>query len=366
VRLERGWQVLLRFILTPLLWWKSRPSLVERALDGKEYLSAASPESDTVRVAVVQLRGRLVASTAEYARIMHDLALRAVRKGAQLIVFPEDTGSYPLGGFIPGLERIVGGGTDESSKEHLEVDDAPMDFLLALLSPVSQRVYRTTFSSLARRFGVHIVAGSGVTVDTRGLVRKVGCLFGPKGDLIGTHAKTHLYPAEKAWGLTCGSDIEVFQTAVGRIALPICMDHTYFEPIRIGWLKGAEVIIDPAADAAEYDSWAQARGVWSRVQESPAYGIGCFMVGRIMGVTFGGRSGVYAPVEMTTSKDGVIAQATTGDEEEILVVDLDLRALREYRASHLPRFNLDLCRRYLPAAYEWYRRGEAKGRRLIT
>ncbi len=299
-------RVLLRVTLWPLLWWKSRPCLVEQTLRSREYQRAALPRENVTRVGVVQFRGRLVGSAAAYAEIMYRLVSEAVQGGAQLVVFPEDTGSYPFGGFIPGLERIAGGESGGSSAGQFEDGDVPMAFLLELLSLVSRRVYQRTFSILARCFRVYVVAGSGVALDGTGLVRKVGYFYGPDGELIGRQPKTHLYPAEATWGLGYGEDIEVFDTPVGAIAFPICMDHTFFEPIRIAWLKGAEIIIDPAANAAVYDSWAQARGVWGRVQESPAFGIGCFMVGDVLGVAFRGVSGVYAPLEMTENGEGVV------------------------------------------------------------
>ena len=356
---------LLRLALLPLLWWKSRPSLVERALADREYKCVALCREGIARVGVVQFRGRLVRSAPEYAQTMYELVSRAVQGGAQLVVFPEDTGSYPFGGFIPGIERMAGRESADSRKERLVGGDSPMAFLLGLLVPVSRRVHRTTFAILARRFGVFIVAGSGVALDPAGLVCKIGYLYGPDGELIGTQPKTHLYPTEVIWGLGHGDDVRVFDTAVGRIAFPICMDHTFFEPIRIAWLKGAEIVIDPAADAEAYDFWAQARGVWSRVQESPAYGIACFMVGEMLGVSFGGRSGVYAPLDMTENGNGVIVQAQTGDGEEILFADLDLEKLREYRRKHPLKFNLALYRRYLPKVYGQYRESEIEGKRVM-
>ena len=241
-----------------------------------------------------------------------------------------------------------------------------MALLLRILSPVSARVYRTTFSILARRFGVHIVAGSGLSIDGQGLVRKMGCLFAPDGSLAGTQAKTHLYPAEARWGLGRGDEIEVFDTPAGRISFPICMDHTYYEPIHIAWLKGAEIIIDPAANAAAYDYWAQSRGVWGRVQESPAYGIGCFMVGRLLGVQFEGRSGVYAPLEMTEDGTGIVAQSESWDSEEVVLADLDLERVRSLRRERRRRLNVRLCERYFPSAYDRHLASEVNGRRVVA
>ncbi len=62
------------------------------------------------------------------------------------------------------------------------------------------------------------------------------------------------------------------------------------------------------------------------MQECPAYGIHAMMVGTLLGVTFGGRSGVYAP--------------------------LALDALRPLRQEPLARLRPELYGRYLPSLYE--------------
>jgi len=356
----------LGLLLRPVLWWRSRPSLVHRALSEREYERSAESEGVVTRVGVVQLGGRLMAGAAEYAATAYRLVRQAVRGGAHLVVFPEDAGSYPLGGLIPGVKRFAERGSEGDELKQFESGAVPMAFLLGLLASVSRRIYRTTFSVLAERFGVHIVAGSGLEMDAEGMLLKCGCLFGPDGCLIGTQPKTHLYPAEATWGMGRGDRIEVFDTSVGRVSFPICMDHTFFEPIRVAWLRGAEIVIDPAADAAAYDAWAQSRGVWGRVQESPAYGIACFMVGEMLGVRFEGRSGVYAPLEMTEDGTGVVAQAESATREEVLFADLDLGRLREYRREHPRRFNLALYARYLPSVYDRYSDREIGGRRLVT
>jgi len=356
---------ILFLLLVPLLRWKSRPSLVRRALERKRYTKASQPHGEIVRVGVVQLRGCFVRTTREYADLMYRLVYRAVENGAQLVIFPEDTGTYLFGGFIPGLDRFVGGNGGQTSEERIVEGTAPMLFLLRLISVVSERVYPLTFSLLAQHFGVYIIAGSGVAMGPDGGVRKVGYFFGPRGETIGEQPKTHLFTVEALWGLGRGDDIFVFRTPVGDISYPICMDHTFFEPIRIAWLKGAEIIVDPAANAERYSFWAQARGVWGRVQESPAYGIACFLVGELLGVPFEGRSGVYAPLEMTEKGDGVVAQARTVDDEEILITDLDLAALRRFRREHGPDFNLSLYQKYLPAAYADYSANEIEGRRSV-
>ncbi|MBI3286905.1 MAG: nitrilase [Chloroflexi bacterium] len=349
-------------ILAPLLWWRSRPALVRHALAGRRFTPAPPPQGDRIRVGVVQLEAHLFRSAAEYAQTMYGLTRQAVEAGAQLMVFPEDSGGYLLAGLIPGIDQLI----PAPGRISAHIRKVGMSDLLRLLAPAARRIFETTFSSLAAGFGVHLGAGTVCLPDGRGNLLRVGYFFGPDGRTIGTQAQTHLSPREAAWGMSRGEEIRVFETALGRISIPICIDHSYFEPQRIAWLRGAEIMIAPVGDAAEYNFWLHARGLWGRVQESPAYGILACLVGHELGITTGGRSGVYAPLEMTPSGDGIIAQAQDADRPEVVVADLDLAALRRFRREHAPQFNLALYRRYLPAAYEAYRRTEQDGRRVVS
>ncbi len=344
-----------------ILWWKSRPALVRAALRGKDFPQAPEPMPGRVRVGVVQLRLRLFGDAGRYAAAMYEALWEAVAGGAQLVIFPEHTGVCLLG-LLPGVEKLA---TQASSLDEAVTsaagEGAKVIDVFKAVAPGARRAYHATFSALARRFGVHILAGSIMLPDEVGHLYNVACLFGPDGRIIGTQRKTHLFHIEQDWGLTPGEEIRVFDTTVGQVAFPICMDHTFFEPQRIAWLLGAEIIVDPSANPAPYQYWEQLRGVWGRVQESPAYGVLACMVGQFMGFTFEGRSGVYAPLEMTPAGDGILAQAKTANQEEVILADLHLEALRHFRTERGPDFNLALVERYFPGVYEEYQHRAAAG-----
>ncbi len=344
-------------VLKAVLGWKSRPGAVEKTLSGRGFPPAPPPDGDRVRVGVVQLELCLTASAAEYADKMYTLTRQAVEGGAQLVVFPEHTGT-PLLGLLPGIGRLAAGAG--SLDEAAARAGASVPDVFRTVSPAARRICEATFSTLARRFGVHLVAGSILLPDEREALYNVACLYGPDGRLIGTQCKTHLFIVERQWGLATGDEIHVFDTPVGRLAFPVCMDHTFFEPERVAYLQAAEILIDPAANPEPYNRWEQLRGVWGRVQESPAYGVLSCMVGRLAGLTFGGRSGVYAPLEMTPDGSGIVAQAESADREEVLLADLDLSALRHFRREHAPDFNSALYKKYLPGVYRAYRERETQ------
>jgi predicted amidohydrolase len=325
---------------------------IERYLDRRPPVGTpAPPQGERARVGVVQLEARLHHSALSYAEQMLSAVATAVGNGAQLVVFPEDVGSYPLLGLLPGLPWLVGRGRPGTAGAAVAQGKAPVLALMRLMAPAVRKAHRVVFSGLAKRFGVYILAGSTLATDEAGRVYKEAHLYDADGRLILAQRKTHLFPAEATWGLTPGDEVAVVQTPLGCIASPICMDHTYWEPIRIAWLQGAEIIIDPAADANHFNWGMQARGVWSRVQESPAYGVHAMLVGELLGVTFGGRSGVYAPLELTPHKDGIVAEASVSDAPDVFCADVDLAELRELRHQREGRLRPELYARYLPRLY---------------
>ncbi len=345
----RAWLMAQGF--SALLRWKSRASLVRSAL-GRLSLPRAQPiAGDRLRIGVAQTRLELAEDGASFAEHMGQLAAQAVAQGAQLVVFPEDVG-FLLLGLLPGA-RAAAQATDlEAAVRSAAGTSVSIADLLRAVAPGAWPIYQETFAELARRTGAYILGGSIVLPDEAGPLYNVAFLFRPNGEIQAQQRKTHLFHTEQEWGLGFGDEIAVCELPNTRIAFPICMDHTFFEPIRVAYLQGAEVIIDPSANPERYDEPSERRGVWGRVQESPAYGVLACMVGTLAGTVFEGRSQVVAPLALTPRGDGILAQAKTVDQEEVVVAEVDLAALRAYRVAYGPRWNLALYRRYLPRVYD--------------
>jgi predicted amidohydrolase len=336
-------------ILKLLLSWRSRPGLVQRSL---AQAAPGLPETETpaphgrVRVAAVQMRLELMKAE-RYASLVVDATRRAAQQGAKLVVFPEDVGSCLLG-LIPGIEKRAGAGGLSSPSDGIRPAD-----VLRFVAPAVRRVHEPTFSFAAKRFGAHIVAGSVRWPNASGALRNVSQVYGPDGRLLGEQEKCHLMPMEVDWGLSPGDDLSVFEADWGKFASPVCMDATYFETFRIVASRGAEVVAITSANAEEYSLWRELRGIWARVQESQVYGVRACMVGSFLGQKLTGRGGVFAPLELSPQGDGVLAQAAHPEQEELVVADLDLvalRALRRHRGVERA-FNLAVCKRYLPSVY---------------
>lgn len=340
--------------LNLLLWWQSRPQRVSAFLRQRRYRPAPAPSGDRLRLGVAQTRLRLAASPEEYASHMADLVAQAVDGGAQLVVFPEYI-TLPLLGLLPGVMDLAQ--SRISLKEGLQrlagrTEISPGDLFRAV-GPAAWRLYVATFSALAAGFQVHILAGSAIVPDRTGRLWNVACLFGPDGRLIGQQAKAHLVADEENWGFARANRLAVFVTPLGKIASPVCMDHTYWETTRIVTQLGAEIIIDPSFDfdPAGYSWYKQSRGIWGRMQESPAYGVHCFLVGDLLDYHARGYSLVCAPLALTPAGDGILARAHTNDQEEVLLADIDLAALRRYKAGYQPIIPITY-KGYLATAYD--------------
>ena len=110
-------------------------------------------------------------------------------------------------------------------------------------------------SDLARRFGVYLSAGSMPEADEEGRIYNTAYVFNREGRQIAKHRKMHLFDINVKGGqcfqesltLTPGNDVTVFDTEFGRMGLCICYDFRFPELCRLMALKGAQIILVPAA-----------------------------------------------------------------------------------------------------------------------
>ncbi len=329
-----------------ILRWKARPGLVKKVLRGQRFTRAAPPARDKVTAAAVQMRIFPVRIASEYVLRTYELTRQAVEHGAQLVAFPEDVASHLLG-LLPGMDRLAGAGSLDQALASLGSGVKLAD-VFRFAGPAVSRLYRETFSYLARGFGVHLVAGSACLPGPDGRVYNLAHLFGPDGTLLGVQAKTHLLPAEAGWGICPGEDLLVWDLSFARLAAPVCMDATYFESFRILSGLGAEVIVLPIANPEEYHFHRAQRGLAPRVQENRVYGVQSALVGEAFGLRLEGKSGIYAPLAL--SPEGVLAEVSDPTAEGVAAAELDLETLRELRRQPWG-LRPDVYRKYLPNLY---------------
>ena len=340
------------------LLWKTRKGLFERYFSKycQEDSSSGSniqhkkSTPGVVKAASVQTRIKLFKDPLDYTRQIHGFVHGAWEKGAELIVFPENN-NLQLLGMLPGAERVNAVSSSSFRANSNRENEYSVAGLIGFMTPVVQRVINSTFPVLARLYGVYIMAGSFLLFQEGRLVNRA-FLFSPHGTMVGYQDKAHLMPMEVEWGISPSHQLKVFETSLGKVAMPVCMDATYFETFRILELQGARIITLPIANPEDYNYWLAMRGIWPRVQESLVYGIKSALVGEALGFTFTGKAGIYAPLELTPQRNGILAEANSPYQESLITAEIDLSSLERLRKEHPRRdFNLSLYDSYFPSIY---------------
>ncbi len=353
-------------VINALLAYKSRPGAIRRALAKRRYTRASQPTRERVTVAVVQMQLDLIDDGAQFADKYYNLVRQAVERGAQLIVFPEYAW-LPILGLLPPVRDLAlrGVSLNDAVNELGGARGLTIESVFRTIAPAVKRIFETTARALSARFGVYLMPGSALTMDDAGRLFNTAYLFAPDGSLIGTQNKLHATSMEVDW-MSCGSELKIFPLAFANVAMPVCMDYTYWETARVATRRGADILLGFSAEAKANDFFLAMRGIETGIQASPAYGTSAFCVTKLFGLDFCGPSAIVASIGVC-GESTFLAKAQTHDREEVIVAELDLARLREFRAAHPRDFNLALYEKYLPSTYTTYRaRVTQDGKRRIA
>lgn len=143
--------------------------------------------------------------------------------------------------------------------------------IFQLKSKAMAKAYFKTFSYLASKYEVTIVAGSILLPepysDEKGTLRvkpgeklyNMTAVFNPDGTMNPQLVKK-IYPIEDEKGFVCAADLNalpVFDTPAGKLGVLICADSWYPEPYKILKQKGAQLLAVP--------SYATGDGLWGKL-----------------------------------------------------------------------------------------------------
>jgi predicted amidohydrolase len=194
---------------------------------------------------------------------------------------------------------------------------------------------------VARDHGIYVQTGSMIESDPRwpGLVFNTTCLIGPQGILtryrkVNTwipyevHASPHDLP---------DYDLPLFpvaETEIGRLGCAICYDWLFPEALRQLAANGAEVLIRVSA---YMDPWGATEPMdwWTTVNRCRALENTAFVVAANQGASLRHYPPYSRPGgSMAVDYDGrILAQASPGPGERIVVAPIDITALRHERAT---------------------------------
>ena len=278
---------------------------------------AARIESTTLSVALVQINS----GDSKEQNVSDALAGidRAAATGARLVTLPE-VWSYL--------------GPESGKRDAAETIPGPLSDLLA---------------DRARRHGIFLHAGS-VYERVEGEPRNYNTtvVYDPNGDEIARYRKIHLFDVDldsdtaynESTSVAPGEEIVTFEIDEIIVGLTICYDLRFPELFRILALRGAKVIVLPAAFTlvTGKDHWEPL--IRARVIENAVYIVAPAQVGQHPpGLWCYGRSMVVDPWGVVT------AQAS--DQPTVLTSHLDLAYVEAVRRQ------VPSLRNRLPDRYAW-------------
>ncbi|MDL2247692.1 hypothetical protein LJC05_03065 [Bacteroides sp. OttesenSCG-928-J23] len=330
---------------------KVSPREIEKIVDSLGITAEESPEiidSESVRVAAVQVMLRRYSSLAEYVFDLNLYLADAVNRRAQLVCFPDWCGLLPLG-FHPRLNTVL---EPLRPKEGASFPDP--DALFELFSRLGDQLFDTTFqtmSLLASRHRVWVMAGTVPYFDGDDL-RLRALLFDRHGELAGFQDKLTLTSYQKEVGFTSAEELRIFQTPAGLVAILAGSDSDYFELGRIAKNMGAQILLCPRNFTGEYTPVRAALGVNMRVQETHTFGVQSVLVGNTgMGIVLEGAAQLFAPNGMVRTKNGVLLRAQLSGEPDIICGQLSMERLQQLTDPYTQDKNMGLMGKHFDKLY---------------
>ena len=195
--------------------------------------------------------------------------------------------------------------------------------------------YLETFTRLAVKYNVNIIAGTHLTLEGDDLYN-TAYLFQRNGEIRSQH-KIHITPNERRWwGLKPGKHIDVFRTDKGVISMQVCYDIEFPELSRIAVHKGAEIIFVPFCTDERHAYLRVRNCAAARCIENHTYTVLAGNVGNLpqvenMDIQYA-QSAILTPSDFLFARDGIAAECTP-NVEAVVIHDVDLELLRRHRRS---------------------------------
>ncbi|MEF9967578.1 MAG: nitrilase-related carbon-nitrogen hydrolase [Longicatena sp.] len=225
--------------------------------------------SNTNIVSAVNFKVKKYHSIQDYQHDVESYFIEAKRQNSSLLCFPELFGMIPLL-FIPFVRTFL---FKKSSKVSSDTTDSKEISILNLLKKFDY--YQESLlllQHLAMKYKIYVCSGSMFVIEDNKIYNRQH-LVSPEGEILGFQNKLHLVDMEKQFGLTAGDDLKTFDLPFGKLCMPICMDASYFETLRIAKKKGCTIIALPIANMEEYNYYLALRGLDMRMKEVMMNGI---------------------------------------------------------------------------------------------
>lgn len=188
---------------------------------------------------------------------------------------------------------------------------------------------------LAREKDIYIVAGTIPTAEAGSdKVYNDSYFFSPSGR-YGVQGKLHMTRFESEdWLVSPRSELKIFETDFGKVAVAICYDVEFPELVRAAAHEGAHLLAVPSSTDDRYGFLRVRYCAHARTIENQMYVIHVPTVGglpRVPDVSRNyGNAAILTPSDFAFARDGVLAEGVT-NQEDIVIGELDLSVIDESR-----------------------------------
>jgi predicted amidohydrolase len=188
---------------------------------------------------------------------------------------------------------------------------------------------------LARKHGLYIVAGTIPVADAGDDRVYNDChFFGPSGR-YGVQGKLHMTRFERDdWKVSARSQLRVFETEFGVIAVTICYDVEFPELARAAARQGANLLIAPSCtdDRQGYlrvRYCAQSRAIENQLYVVLSSTVGSLPMVPAVSLNYG-QAAILTPSDFPFSRDGILAEGNP-NQEAMVIGELNLSTIQEAR-----------------------------------
>ena len=197
--------------------------------------------------------------------------------------------------------------------------------------------YVELMSSLARESGMYIAGGTIPEWDRpRDTLHNDAYLFNPEGGW-GIQGKLHMTRFEREeWEVSARSELKVFDTALGRIAIAICYDVQFPEVIRAAARAGAQILLVPSCTDDRRGFLRVRYCAHARAIENQLYVVSSATVGSLpmvpaVSLNYG-QAAILSPSDFPFARDGIVAEGIP-NQESMVIGDLFMDLLDETRSG---------------------------------
>jgi predicted amidohydrolase len=270
---------------------------------------------ERIRVASLQYFIRPVQTFEQFREQVEALAETAVDYKCQLLVFPE----------YFSVQLLTLGNVKRPIPEQIR----------ELARQVPR--FREIMGGLARRLGLHIVAGTIPVMDDGSDSVYNECMFFGPGGQFGVQGKLHMTRFESEdWRISPRNRLRVFETAFGKVAIAICYDVEFPELARAVAREGAHILVVPSCTDDRQGFLrvrycAQARAIENQMYVVHACTVGSLPMVPAVSLNYGVAS-ILTPSDFPFSRDGILAEGNP-NQEMMVIGELNLKTILDTRSS---------------------------------